>query len=75
MMWLIAFGSAIHKRSSCTHAQVVSVRVRMRDSGARSVKRDTYPKRAVPADDVPELLEEPLVRRSSLSGLEIPLVS
>ena len=46
-----------------------------RGSGARSIKRDTYPERTIPADDVPELLEKPLIRCSSLSGLEIPLVS
>ena len=35
----------------------------------------TYPKGSVPTNDVPEVLQESLVRCSSFSGLEVPLVS
>jgi len=47
----------------------------MQDSGVCPIENETYPERTVPADDVPEILEEPLIRRSGLSSLEIPLVS
>jgi len=43
--------------------------------GVCSKKREAYPERTVPTDNVPELLEEPLLRSSNLFGHEIPLVS
>jgi len=36
---------------------------------------ETYPKRAVPANDVPEFLKEPLLCSSSFFDQEVPLVS
>ena len=68
-MWLIALGSATHKQSSCAHVPMVSVK----KSGAKSW--GTYPKRTVPTNDVPEILEEPLLYSSSIFGQDIPLVS
>ena len=74
-MWLIALGSATHKRSSCTHAPTVSAKSsntkhrHVFDGGV------TYPKGTVPTNGVPEILEEPLLRPSSIFTLEIPLVS
>ena len=40
-----------------------------------SVEGNTYPKRAVPTNDIPEILEEPPLRPSSFFNLMIPLVS
>jgi len=71
-MWLMALGSAIHNLSSCTHAPVKSSNTGLRRTFDEI---ETYLKRTVPADDISELLEEPLIRCPSLSGLEIPLVS
>jgi len=66
----MAFGSAIHRRSSCKRAPIGSVKTpNTRHLG------ETYPKRTVPTNDVPELLEEPLLRPANFFSHEIPLVS
>jgi hypothetical protein len=72
----MALGSAIHKRSSCTRTPVVSVK-RPNATHRRlfGEKDDTYPKRTVPTNDVPKILEEPLLWSSSFFGQEIPHVS
>ena len=75
MMWLMAFGSAIHKRFSYKHVPLMSVKSSNTGLGCVQQKTKTYPEWTVPANDVPEILEEPLVPSSSFSGLEIPLVS
>jgi len=67
----MAFGSAIHKRSSCIHAPIVSVKA----PKATHQRVFTYPKRTVPTNDVPEFLEEPPLHSSSFFELNIPLVS
>ena len=74
-MWLMAFGSAIHKQSSCHTQQWFRSRVRLKGIGVCSIKNATYPKGTVPTDDIPEILEEPLLRSSSFLGQEIPPVS
>ena len=71
----MAFGSAIHRRSSCTHAPNIPVKgsnIRYRRVQEKS---ETHSKRTIPTNDVPEILEEPLLYPSSFFSLEIPLVS
>jgi len=68
-MWLTAFGSAIHKMSSWTHVPIVSVK-----SSIKGQDR-AYPENAVPTNDIPEFLEESLLRSSSFFREKIPLVS
>ena len=54
----------------------IQQRLRIQFTEVRPVKKScTYPKRPVPTDDIPQILEEPLLCRSSFFGLEIPLVS
>jgi len=74
-MWLIAFGSAIHRRSSCAEYRSSQSSVRERDTGMRLIKVETYAKGAIPTNDAPKILEESLLRSSSLFGHDIPMVS
>ena len=69
------FGSAIHKRSSYTHAPILSVKTPNASHQGVFVEGETYPKWAVPTNNVPESLEEPPFCSSSFFDLKIPLVS
>jgi len=60
----MAFGSAIHNRSSCAHAQSFQSKDQTQvtgGAGVYSAKGDTYPEGTVPTNDVPEIFEEPLL--------------
>ena len=72
---MIALGSATHTQSSCTRMSMVSVRGSNTKRWHVLDKAVTYPQRAVPMNDIPEIFEEPLLRSSTLFGFEIPLVS
>jgi len=71
-MWLIAFGSPIHKRSSWVHERIVLAKTQ---TGVGLIAGEAYPERTLPTNDVPELLEEPLLDSPDFFGHEIPLVS
>ena len=71
----MALGSAIHKRSSCTHTPIFSVKTPDASHQGVFVEGETYPKRTVPTNDVPKSLKEPPLCSSSFLGLKIPLVS
>ena len=47
----------------------------MRDGDVYSIQVATYPKGTIPTNDVPEILEVPLLHSSGFLTQEIPLVS
>ena len=53
---MIAFGSAIHNRSSWIREAIVLVRAQAHETGVVSITGKTYSKGALPTNDVPELL-------------------
>ena len=72
-MWLRALGSAIHNRSSYT--STISVNNLETKHWCLQQKEVTYTTGAVPTNDIPKTLEEPLLRRPSFFDQEIPLVT
>ena len=58
-----------------TRTKVFGQRGRIQRAGVFSAGVDTYPKWTVPTNDIPEILEEPLLWSSSFFRHEIPLVS
>ena len=71
----MALGSATHKRSSCMHASMASVE--SSNTKCRNLFDEcvAYPKRTVPMNGIPKILEESLLCPSSIFALYIPLVS
>ena len=71
----MALGSATHKQFSCVHTPMVWVK--SSDTKCRHVFEESvaYPKRTIPTNSIPEILEEPLLCPSSVFALEIPLVT
>lgn len=56
-------------------ADSFSQELEYRTPGARSTKGVIYPKWTVPTNDIPELLEKPLLYSSGFFDQDIPLVS
>ena len=64
-----------HPQTILLHAPMISVKNSNTNHRRIFSKNMTYPQRTIPTNDIPEILEEPLLRHSSIFGQKIPLVS